>query len=304
MPLNARIIDVGCSNGGLLFALKNLGFTNLTGFDPSFACIERVRSKGINAFNMTLPLDDMMCHFCDENPFDMIILSHVLEHVFDVRSVLISLLPLLADRGRIYIETPDPARYDANQFPPLYFFDSEHINHIGRGSLLFLANSLDLFVLTLGQKLIRLQNKVCYPAIYSIFQLGDISNNGEALAESLYDSLEYYVDTSLRGMKPLHIKIMALVGDKTPFVLWGAGSLAQRLIGEPWFPLHLLQAIVDRDSKKHGLRFAGKTIVSPDIGLQHLPEETLILCAAAIAVEQIEQDYRALGLPYKFYSIT
>ena len=302
LPHSARIVDIGCGNGGLLSTLKNLGFSDLTGFDPSPACIAHVQSKGIDAFNITLPLNNMECSsFHPERPFDLIVLSHVLEHVFDARAVLVSLLPLLAVGGRIYIETPDPARYDTHQFPPFYFFDPEHINHFGKGALAFLADSLNLKILTIDKKTLRLSNGTHYPAVFGLFELSHLNSQREITGESVYGLLANYLEESRLGINQLKTRILALIGDGTPFVLWGAGSLAQRLIGESWFPLDLLQAVVDRDSKKQGLRFAGKTIVSPEIGLRNLPEKTLILCAAAIATGRIEQDYCSLGLPYKFH---
>ena len=42
----ARILDVGCANGGLLQVLGRLGFRNLVGVDPSPACVENTRSSG------------------------------------------------------------------------------------------------------------------------------------------------------------------------------------------------------------------------------------------------------------------
>jgi SAM-dependent methyltransferase len=45
--------------------------------------------------------------------FDLIVLSHVLEYVIDVHPTIASLLDMMAPEGRLYIEEPDPARYDA-----------------------------------------------------------------------------------------------------------------------------------------------------------------------------------------------
>lgn len=300
VPPSARIADIGCGNGGLLQAFKDRGFQYLTGFDPSLACTARIRAAGMNAGNLTLPIESNWWSARNEQPFDLIVLSHVLEHVYDARAVVESVLTLLAPGGKLYIEVPDPAQYDLQGFPPFYFFDSEHINHFGQGSLTFLAHLLGLSIMDMGQKTLRLPNGAQYPALFGLFEIG--VHDGE-VEESLYVSLAKYVEESHDDVTQLRTRLSALIGDNRPFVLWGAGSLTQRLIGEPWFPLHSLQAIVDRDSNKHGLRIAGKTILSPEIGLQNLPDETLVLCAAAVAVDQIEQDYRALGAAYPFHSI-
>lgn len=296
----ARIADIGCGNGGLLKELRKNGFEDLTGFDPSRVCVERIRATGMNAHTIVLPAEHLWWSTRNEPSFDLIILSHVLEHVFDAQAVLKSVLALLAPGGKIYIEVPDPAGYDLQNFPPLYFFDPEHINHFGRGSLTYFAHVLGLSIVEMGQKKIRLQNGVGYPAIFGLFETGMTAFEP---GESLYSSLSKYVEESIEGVTQLRTRLLALMGNETPFVLWGAGSLAQPLIGEPWFPLHSLLAIVDRDSKKQGLHFAGKLILSPEVGLQNLPDNTLVICAAAVAADQIEQDYRALGVAYPFHSI-
>jgi hypothetical protein len=195
-------------------------------------------------------------------------------------------------------------RYESRQFPPLYFFDAEHINHFSAESLEFLAASQRMGLVQAGRKTLRLANGSEYPALYAV--LSPDSAVGEAAMERgtpLYEALEGYVDDSLAGIRALRERFQSLIGETTPFVLWGAGSLAQRLIGERWFPVHSLRGIVDRDSKKQGMTFAGKTIVSPEEGLRDLPADAVVLCAAAIATDQIEKDYRALGHTFPFHSV-
>jgi hypothetical protein len=112
------------------------------------------------------------------------------------------------------------------------------------------------------------------------------------------------VKESLEDLLPLRDRLLSLVSDDESLALWGAGSLAQRLLSEPWFPVQRLLAIVDRDRNKQGLRFAGLTIDTPEVGLRQLPERSVVLCAAAIAGKTIEQDYRQLGLSFPFHVIT
>jgi 2-polyprenyl-3-methyl-5-hydroxy-6-metoxy-1,4-benzoquinol methylase len=100
----ARILDVGCANGGLLQVLGRLGFHNLVGVDPSPACVENTRSGGCQAYRGEfdrLPAE-IGC-------FDAVILTSVLEHVLDVKSAISALVSLCAGNGRIFIEVPDAA---------------------------------------------------------------------------------------------------------------------------------------------------------------------------------------------------
>lgn len=298
-----RILDVGCGNGGLLAALRQHGFTDLIGFDPSVACVARVQADGMLGAVRTLPLTDPAAETDQWGRFDLIILSHVLEHVFDAQAVVASLLPLLAADGLLYLETPDPLRYGTDGFPPLFFFDAEHINHLGLRSLVKLAVWQGIWARALGQKNLVLGNGLTYPAVYGLFQAGGGGGIPVPDAPPLQPVLWHYVDASLADLERLRARVLGLLGDGRPFALWGAGSLSQRLVGAPWFPLQQLCAVVDRDSRKHGLRFAGVTVRRPEEGLRDLPAGTLVLCAAAIAAGVIEQDYRALGLFYPFHSL-
>ncbi len=299
----SRILDVGCGNGGLLAAFKRLGFTDLTGFDPSVACCQRVHNQGFSACNISLPLADRDLSSEYRKPYDLLILSHVLEHVYDAHAVIASLVPLLTKKGILYIEIPDPTGYSNAEFPPLYFFDPEHINHFSEGSLRFLGASFGLEPLEIGHKDLILANGSRYPAFFVLLQssggLASVpQNRGELLS-----LLQAYVAQGSQDLEPLRVRILSIVGQDRPFALWGAGSLSQRLLGLPWFPRHLLRAVVDRDTNKQGLRFAGCRISSPEVGLQNLPPDAIVLCAAAIASQAIAEDYRMLRLPYPFYSL-
>lgn len=300
----ARVLDVGCGNGGLMAALRKRGFNDLTGFDPAAACIARIKAQGMSAYPVSLPLTDPGAIAQHWGTFDLIVLSHALEHVFDAQAVVASLLPLLATSGRLYIETPDPTRYASEGFPPLYFFDPELINHLGAESLESLGTVLGLEPIVIAPKSLALANGNLYPAVFGLFETRDVPNAPPPdRGMGLYQPLLAYVEQGLADLAPMRARIMSLIGNDRPFALWGAGSLSQRLIGEPWFPAHRLRAVVDRDHKKQGLRFSGLIITSPETGLRDLPETTLILCAAAIATQAIKQDYLALQLPYPFYAI-
>ena len=300
---DAQVLDVGCGNGGLLAALHRRGIKHLTGFDPAAGCTARVAAQGFSAATVTLPLTDSNAVSGSTGPFDLIVLSHVLEHVFDARAVVTSLLPLLGAGGWLYLETPDPVRYTNQGFPPLYFFDPEHINHFGAASLRFLGEACGLTATTIGQKTLRLANGVDDPAVYGLFEAQGAETGAPVAQGSLYPALAAYVDAGLADLLPMRERILSLVGTDRPFALWGAGSLSQRLVGEPWFPAQQLREVVDRDSRKQGLRFAGHTVRSPEIGLRDLPAGALVLCAAAIATAAINRDYAALGLAYPFYAI-
>jgi 2-polyprenyl-3-methyl-5-hydroxy-6-metoxy-1,4-benzoquinol methylase len=67
--------------------------------------------------------------------FDLIIMSHVAEHLVDL-SEIATVMAYLAPGGSLYIEVPDPLGYnDCPRREFMYYFDRLHVNHFSRSSL-------------------------------------------------------------------------------------------------------------------------------------------------------------------------
>lgn len=73
---NAKILEIGCGEGLLLNELFKAGY-NVTGIEPSTTASERARKKGLNVITGEFPNTNL------DKKYDVIILSHVLEHLQD-----------------------------------------------------------------------------------------------------------------------------------------------------------------------------------------------------------------------------
>jgi SAM-dependent methyltransferase len=97
--LRARILDVGCGEGGwILSRLRRLGFNRLTGVDP-----------GLNSDRSPVP--GMTIHGCTieslkDSKFDYIIFNHSLEHMAHQVEPLAAARRLLARRAVCRVEVP------------------------------------------------------------------------------------------------------------------------------------------------------------------------------------------------------
>lgn len=289
---SARVLDIGCGNGGLLLALKERGFNSLAGMDPSAACVARLKANGLEAF--CAGLGDITP---TGNAFDLIILSHVLEHLLDPARALASLRALLATGGRVYVETPDPARYGEFPSVPFYYFDSEHINHFSRASLENLARASGFHAQHAAHKALAVQGGHVYPAVFALLSVAaaaepivpDVSTRQAVVA---------YIARSAEG-RALPEKLLLALAQGRPLVLWGAGSQAQRLLQEKAMADAHIFAVVDGDRNKQGMRFAGCTVAAPSAGFRNLPDDCLVVIAAALVAEQILAEYHKLGLQYE-----
>jgi len=123
---SARILDVGCGNGGFLANMHSLGFRNLEGTEFSPDSAKRVpQGLGIRVHvgDLTqLPLPD--------RTYDAITICHVLEHVRDPQATLSTCYRILKPGGRLYIAVPNQdstqaIRYGRHWFhldPPRHLF--------------------------------------------------------------------------------------------------------------------------------------------------------------------------------------
>lgn len=156
------IVDIGCGRGGLLFKLKKL-FPNHTyiGLDPN--------AKDIVIEDITFTRNENIF-----NQADLIIFSHVVEHIVDLNEVEKSIRKIKKG-GKVYIEVPDASRYSTyprKEF--LYQIDRIHTNHFNNYSLFKLLNKNNLQCVACGQNDFEYKDGAFYPAIYMV---GELSPN-------------------------------------------------------------------------------------------------------------------------------
>lgn len=98
---NAKILEIGCSGGYLLEALKRVGFGGLAGVDISPVAVSLCRKKNLEAYVM-----DGSALLFPDNEFDVIIASDVLEHIEDDKSALASWFRVLKPGGLLICFAP------------------------------------------------------------------------------------------------------------------------------------------------------------------------------------------------------
>lgn len=291
---NARILDIGCGNGGLLIALRNAGFTNVVGMDPSSGCVARLQANGIRGVAATLETLPE-----DIGSFDLIILSHVLEHLLEPRRAMLAIRSLLSETGLLYIETPDALRYSTQDFVPFYFFDSEHINHFEQYAFDNLARICGYSLIEAGAKTIPVKGGQRYPAAYALLGKGAATPVRPQHNSLSREHIRGYVHACSARADGFARMASGIRADR-PLALWGAGSFAQRCLGQAWLCNRPIVAVVDNDPKKEGQHMAGCAIRKPADGLAGLSPDTLVLILVALHPEEAVQQYLHLDFPYEY----
>lgn len=116
-----KILDYGSGNFDVLVELKNEHkFTNLYFYE------------------MSIKENNTPYHVFTGEPdikFDLIIVSHVLEHVYNLKSFINNLINLLNSNGHIYFEVPNANKYIEHSTVPYLDTNFEHINHFNLYSI-------------------------------------------------------------------------------------------------------------------------------------------------------------------------
>jgi len=104
------VLDVGCATGALLASLRDRGW-RVTGVEIS-ACSQYAQNeRKLDVRN--LPLEENK--FPDKS-FDVILASHLIEHLNDPRSFLAETFRILKDGGCLFITTPNISGFQARLF--------------------------------------------------------------------------------------------------------------------------------------------------------------------------------------------
>lgn len=101
IPQHARVLEIGCSSGGILTPFEKRGH-RVQGFDYDREFVEYGISQGL-----ALSVGDLFDASNAGRVFDLIIYRHVLEHILEPDKELARAHSLLADKGLLYIEVPD-----------------------------------------------------------------------------------------------------------------------------------------------------------------------------------------------------
>ena len=96
IPYDSRILDVGAGNGYTIYRLFSLGFKNVLGIDPFLQ--QESHSFRVNPVSIE--------QLGRDETFDVIFMSHVIEHIEHPKEELIKLTQHLNKNGKIILRLP------------------------------------------------------------------------------------------------------------------------------------------------------------------------------------------------------
>jgi len=110
-----RMIDVGCGNGGIVESAREYGW-EAEGIDVDAGAIDNARGKGLNVHSGTLAAQAY-----PDATFDLITMSHVIEHLHDPVGILRESHRVLKPDGLLMILTPNTSSTERERFGVHWF---------------------------------------------------------------------------------------------------------------------------------------------------------------------------------------
>jgi 2-polyprenyl-3-methyl-5-hydroxy-6-metoxy-1,4-benzoquinol methylase len=256
----AKILDFGCSEGPLLsYFLRELHSKyELFGYEPApIELPEPVRKLStINAIKAESQV----------KKFDLVILSHVLEHLltFDLLELFFE---ILSEDGLLYIEVPNANRYlDQNRASNFYYIDRLHLNHFTLASICKLLEQFNFKIKNAMEYNFTYKDDLPYPCLATFFR----RNSG--LSE-----FEKYI---LESKTNIELKMKCFAGKKVG--IYGLGDYFMKMKSLGLFDECEIAFGIDRN---HSLKSNFEFEVFEDIdelkkSSINLREITIIVCAS------------------------
>jgi SAM-dependent methyltransferase len=296
IPKDCPILDVGCATGELLLKLRGEGFGDLTGLDPSHDCVQRARSlHGLSMIEGVLGSRRE-----GQLLFGAVILSAVLEHIPDTTTFLEELKGWLAPGGLVVIEVPDLEFFKDSRHAPFQELSVEHVNF-------FTAASLGNLLGKSGFQPIAKRHFMCPAAPGGltgavVTMIGRLDHHqAEPRHEAVSKlSMEQYLAMSRAILANEEKIIEELVASQEPVIVWGTGTLCQRLLAQGKLGKVRIESFVDSNLHYQGKKLATVPIISPS---EINSKSPILITSWGFQDEIIETIRTRLGLQNKLITL-
>lgn len=256
----SRILEIGCATGHLLSVLKEQGYENVSGVDPSPGCakaawgVYRIPVQAHTILDIPRP----------DQPFDILLLLGVMEHIRDLDPAIDKIRELLAPRGRVYLAVPDAAHFDCNQDAPFQEFSLEHLNFFSASSLTNLMQTRGFRFVSGGRFLLEQSRGTSCASIYGVFENAEFEKKSWVRDEDTERGLAAYIRKSNEAEARVRQTIDDIATSGRPILVWGTGAHTQRLLAMSSLDKVNIAAFVDSNPKYQGQHLHGVSILKPE----------------------------------------
>ncbi len=284
----STIVDVGCGKAQLVKYLIDNRFKNARGLELDKRMVELALREGVPVYEGTaskLSLED--------NAIDLLIYTHVFEHLWDLDDVIEQAKKCLKSDGLLFIEVPNASNYShARVFEYFWISIAEHINH-------FSDHYLELLLINHGfEKIMVVENTVPYnnpsygyPSLKMLFRKNETKSSVSIELKSnssLRRRIQSYLENENEHILKHKRMVNELKNSKNSVFVWG--------IGIEFFILSTftdlldcnISALIDKNADKQRMAVNGNRIRPPE-HLKQAPSDSVILLTSVFNKSQMKE---------------
>ncbi len=286
----AKIVDVGFGNGKLLIGLKQGGFSNLLGIDPSERSVESLEKRGITGMVGSI----YSAVLEDRDKADVVIFTMVLEHLLEPKKAITAIRDnLLKKDGYLVVTWPYFDDLIADNSPLMNNFNHEHINYFSQQTAEVLFSKTGFKKIAQHISLGGCKDNTLQFSNIAIYRKGInvCCSKIEKDEKTKKSILEYSVRVSQLEQNLLNC-IESLSKTESNVVVWGVGAYLYHLMKVSALAECKIAFMVDGNPAKQGQRVFGYEIKTPEA--LHDFEGTVIV-AAMLYSKEIKEKIASIG---------
>ena len=286
--MGLRVLEVGCYEGFLLKLLRDHGAI-VQGVEPSTSAAELASER------WGVPVDAGRFEDADlgNERLDLIVLSHVLEHLMDPRAAIARCHELLAPGGALFIEVPNVLRPRFESAVDFFTFD--HLFNFCPETLATLLSSSGLEPQTVA-------DDFPFPAFRMLARKSGAPPIAVAAAPGtvrcVRDAVRSYSNQRRDFLARLRARVDAELprwcSERQRIAIYGAGYHTECLLDATDLGKAELVSLVDGNPGKQGSRVLGLPVVAPE-GLAALRPDAIVISSYDFQDEMLA-NLRRLGL--------
>ncbi|MCG3148403.1 MAG: Ubiquinone biosynthesis O-methyltransferase [Verrucomicrobiae bacterium] len=244
---SGRALQIGCSDGYTLSRFRAEGW-QVKGVEPSGKAAQLARE--MYGVDCAAEFFEAYTPQADER-YDLIIMTHVLEHIYEPGQTLQKCHALLNPGGHVYIEVPslvEPERWSSS------YFSFEHVNYFAPVTM---TNLLLRHGFTPVEPPVTVEYKANNPALRCLARRADtvghaVLTSDFTRAESICRS---FLERNRATWAAAEQRVRDGASDVNRLVIWGAGiHTSQLLCRTRLAEIRPIEFIADMDPQKQGLR--------------------------------------------------
>lgn len=225
-------VEIGCGDGYILRCLKNKGFTDLVGIEPSIDKTHKI--EGIKYLKAFVDPETKLSH-----RYDFIFANGVFEHIENINGIIKFCRNNLKDKGMLFFSVPNSERQLNDGDPALFLH--QHLHYYTRASLGYLLakNGFIIDSIVTNKDAFRVYAKISAERVRT-------------------PEVVYYETYKIKLEKVLN-KLKEFIHRKN-IIIHGVANSLNNILG--WLKENPEFTLVDNDSNKHGKIFFEKKVNS------------------------------------------